>query len=62
MCPTGETCIGGKCTPSTCQPKSCTVQGIECGAAADGCGQKIPSCGVCAAGQLCIMGKCKGVQ
>ena len=42
--------------------KSCADQGLECGTAADGCGQKIPSCGVCAAGQLCISGKCRQVS
>ena len=31
-----------------------------CGA--DGCGNKIDSCGMCAASQLCLQGKCVGVN
>jgi len=70
VCPTGETCGGGsnptpnKCGKGTgtCVPKSCEEQAIECGPAADGCGDKIDSCGVCPTGDLCINGKCKHVN
>jgi len=35
--------------PQTCTPKSCTQQGLQCGLAADGCGQTL-NCGGCDAG------------
>lgn len=39
---------GGFC----CSPATCTMQGIECGAAGDGCGHLI-QCGTCASGETC---------
>ncbi len=70
VCPTGESCgVGNPPVPNkcgkgtqTCTPKTCAVQGIECGPAADGCGAKIDSCGQCAAAELCVMGKCQHVN
>ena len=70
VCKSGETCGGGtppvanKCGKGTgsCVPKTCDQQGLECGPAADGCGDKIDSCGVCEAGDLCVMGKCTHVN
>ncbi len=70
VCPTGEACgVGmppvpnhcGKGTQS-CTPITCAAQKLECGPAADGCGAKIDSCGMCAAGELCIMGRCAHVN
>jgi hypothetical protein len=48
--------------PLTCLPQSCSAQGIECGQAADGCGNKIATCGECSAGNLCVAGKCVRVN
>ncbi len=70
VCPSGQSCgvgtppVPNKCGKGaqTCTPKTCAAQGIECGPAADGCGAKIDSCGLCAAGDLCIMGHCTGVN
>ncbi len=69
-CPAGESCgVGNPPVPNkcgkgqqTCTPQTCAAQSIECGPAADGCGAKIDSCGVCSAGELCIMGKCQSVN
>jgi hypothetical protein len=65
-CPTGEACgvgnppVPNKCGkgPTTCVPRSCAAQKLECGPAGDGCGDKIDSCGTCAAGELCEQGRC----
>jgi hypothetical protein len=70
VCPTGGSCrvgmpaVPNKCGKGTqsCTPKTCAAQGLECGPAADGCGAKIDSCGLCAAGELCISGKCAHVN
>jgi len=70
VCKDGETCGGGsnptpnKCGKgtTTCVPLTCAAQDLECGPAADGCGDKIDSCGTCAAGQLCVMGKCAQIN
>ncbi|MEO8905902.1 MAG: hypothetical protein ABI488_25450 [Polyangiaceae bacterium] len=70
VCPTGEACgVGNPPVPNkcgkgtqTCTPTTCAAQGLECGPAADGCGAKIDSCGMCAAGDLCVRGKCKHVN
>ena len=70
VCPTGEACgVGNPPVPNkcgkgttTCVPQTCAVQKVECGPAADGCGDKIDSCGMCAAGELCIQGKCAHVN
>lgn len=70
VCPTGEACgVGSPPVPNkcgkgtqTCTPTTCAAQGIECGPAADGCGAKLDSCGMCDAGDLCVMGKCKHVN
>lgn len=69
-CKSGEVCGGGtppvpnKCGKGTgtCVPLTCDKQGLECGPAADGCGDKIDSCGTCAAGELCVDGKCAHVN
>ena len=45
-------CVPGPPT-STCTPKSCADQSLACGPAADGCGNLIPTCGACPAGQAC---------
>ncbi|MEI9940165.1 MAG: hypothetical protein WDO69_23335 [Pseudomonadota bacterium] len=70
VCKAGETCGGGtppvpnKCGKgtTTCVLETCAVQGLECGPAADGCGDKIDSCGTCSAGELCVQGKCAHVN
>ena len=70
VCPTGQSCgVGNPPVPNqcgkgmqTCTPKTCAAQNLECGPAADGCGAKIESCGQCAAGQLCLSGKCAQVN
>jgi hypothetical protein len=70
ICPAGESCgVGNPPVPNkcgkgtqTCTPKTCAAQNLECGPAADGCGAKIDSCGVCSAGELCISGKCVRVN
>ena len=70
VCPTGQSCgvgmppVPNKCGKGTqtCTPKTCAAQGLECGPAADGCGEKIDSCGQCAAGELCVTGKCAHVN
>jgi hypothetical protein len=70
VCPTGESCgvgsppVANQCGKGTqtCVPTTCAAQKLECGPAADGCGAKIDSCGMCAAGELCIMGKCAHVN
>jgi hypothetical protein len=40
---------------ATCVPESCPDQGIKCGPAGDGCGNKI-DCGTCPTGQACGAG------
>jgi hypothetical protein len=41
-------------TTSTCTPKSCGQQGLNCGPASDSCGNLIDGgCGTCSNGQLC---------
>jgi hypothetical protein len=70
VCPTGEACgvgnppVANKCGKGTqmCVPITCAAQKLECGPAADGCGAKIDSCGMCAAGELCVSGKCAHVN
>jgi hypothetical protein len=70
VCPTGEACgvgnppVPNKCGkgPHSCTPMTCAAQNLECGPAADGCGEKIDSCGTCNAGDLCIAGRCKHVN
>jgi len=64
-CPTGEACgvgtppVPNKCGKGgMCVPQTCAAQKKECGPAADGCGDKIDSCGACAAGELCVDSKC----
>jgi hypothetical protein len=46
----------------TCTPRTCAQQNIFCGPAGDGCGNEIPSCGVCVAPQTCggggVAGQC----
>jgi hypothetical protein len=69
-CPDGEACgVGSPPVPNkcgkgkeSCIPTTCEAMHRECGPAADGCGNKIDSCGVCAAGQLCVMGKCTSIN
>ncbi len=70
VCPSGESCgVGNPPVPNkcgkgtqTCTPKTCAAQNLECGPAADGCGAKIDSCGLCDAGELCIQGRCAHVN
>jgi hypothetical protein len=70
VCPTGEACgvgnppIPNKCGKGMqmCVPTTCAAQNLDCGPAADGCGAKIDSCGMCAAGELCVMGKCQHIN
>jgi len=56
--------INGKCgsldSGPTCQALTCQGQGITCGPAGDGCGNKL-DCGSCAAGQACGAGGKPGV-
>lgn len=40
-----------------CTPRTCATAGVSCGAAADGCGNKI-ECGSCAVGEECQNGHC----
>jgi hypothetical protein len=69
-CKAGEACgvgnppVANKCGKgtSTCVPTTCAAQNLECGPAADGCGEKIDSCGTCSAGELCIQGRCAHVN
>jgi hypothetical protein len=69
-CKSGESCgvgtppVPNKCGKGTtsCDPLTCDDQQLECGPAADGCGAKIDSCGTCAAGELCVQGKCAHVN
>ena len=51
-CPSGTSCINGKCATSTCTPRTCTAAGANCGQIADGCGGLL-DCGVCLAPQEC---------
>jgi hypothetical protein len=54
-------CVPGPPT-SSCTPKSCADQHIECGPAGDTCGNLIAGgCGTCAAGQTCGGGGMPGV-
>jgi hypothetical protein len=66
-CPAGQTCGGGgtpfQCGssvpvlpdggPIACVPKTCQTLGFNCGAAGDGCGNLIASCGTCTAPAFC---------
>ncbi len=45
--------IDGGGGTSTCKPRTCAEQGIECGPAGDGCGGLIAECGKCGAGLRC---------
>jgi hypothetical protein len=47
-CPSGQTCIAGKCTMG-CTPLSCATQGFMCGMQGDGCGN-VQNCGTCPSG------------
>jgi len=64
MCGVGVPPVQNKCGKGTtsCIPRTCEVQELECGPAADGCGAKIESCGVCTQGDLCVDGKCRHVN
>lgn len=45
-----------QCVPSPppiCVPETCASQKMNCGSAGDGCGNQIPSCGVCTPPQSC---------
>ncbi len=54
-CPAGKSCVAGECV---CIPQSCTDAGVECGTAADGCGDTM-DCGTCPLpGFVCFNGKC----
>jgi hypothetical protein len=54
-------CVPGPPT-STCTPKTCKQQGIECGPAGDTCGNLIAGgCGSCATGQTCGGGGVSGI-
>ncbi len=48
--------------PQTCTPRTCTDQGLACGAASDGCGKTYPSCGTCMMPATCggggVAGQC----
>ncbi len=56
-CGTGGGEVDGGATDggNACVPKTCVDLGVNCGPAADGCGNIIPSCGTCnaAAGETC---------
>jgi hypothetical protein len=49
--------LGSCVTPITCQPKTCSDLGANCGLAGDGCGNPI-QCGTCPANQACVGGIC----
>ncbi len=54
-------CVPGP-PPSTCTPKTCAEQGIECGPAGDTCGNLIQGgCGDCPSGLTCGAGAKPGV-
>jgi hypothetical protein len=59
-----RSCGGGgtanQCGPnhSPCTPKSCVMQGKQCGESSDGCGDIISSCGVCPTGKTCVNNMC----
>ncbi|MBL9039302.1 MAG: hypothetical protein JNG84_12360 [Archangium sp.] len=60
-----SSCITPDVPPGqTCTPRSCAEQGLNCGAAADGCGNTFASCGTCTDGGVCgaggIPGLCTG--
>jgi hypothetical protein len=68
-CTPPQTCGGGgvpgQCGApdgGNCVPETCAQQNISCGPAGDGCGNEIPSCGVCAPPQTCggggVPGQC----
>ena len=67
-CPTAQTCGGcgtpGVCgsPPASCAPETCADQHITCGPAGDGCGNALPSCGVCVPPATCggggVAGQC----
>jgi hypothetical protein len=75
QCPAGQQCGGGgvfgQCVPippadgGTCQPQTCTQQGVGCGPAGNGCGASI-DCGPCTAPQTCggagVPGQCGGTS
>ena len=55
-------CVPGTPPPSTCTPKSCTDQHIQCGPAGDTCGNLIAGgCGMCPTGQTCGGGGTPGI-
>jgi hypothetical protein len=57
-----SSCVPGPPSPSTCTPKSCSDQGLNCGPAGDTCGNLIAGgCGTCPAGQTCGGGGTSGV-
>lgn len=47
--------------PQMCTPKTCADQGLNCGAAADGCGGVIATCGTCTGPATCGGGGTSGV-
>jgi hypothetical protein len=59
-CQPGLRCGGpgapSKCVapdPGSCEPKSCTELGVECGPTPDGCGHLIVNCGTCGSALQC---------
>jgi hypothetical protein len=62
----GESCGGAgvpnQCGAGTggCNPLTCSDQGIQCGAAGDGCGGLL-DCGGCETGYTCERGACEMV-
>jgi len=60
----GESCggagVANQCGTGTggCNPRTCEAQGVECGAASNGCGGLI-DCGGCAPGYQCERGACE---
>jgi hypothetical protein len=51
-CPSGMSCINGKCATSSCTPRTCSAAGANCGQVADGCGGLL-DCGPCLAPLEC---------
>ena len=56
-CGYNQTCQNGSCINS-CQPRSCSQMGYQCGNFSDGCGNTI-NCGACGYGQSCQNGQCQ---